>query len=178
MTGLEAGESVGGGTASRWLTGWRVYLQLADRLRDRITTGLYPAGTYLPSEASLSEEFRVARNTVRRALAVLVEENLVITVRSKGRLVLREEVRHLDREYLYQAIAVELRGQIISGDLPPAGRVPSERDLRHRYAASRSTVRQALGVLESDGLIVAVHGKGRFVRPDWEGRLKTSKSDP
>ncbi|GII89580.1 hypothetical protein Ssi03_75700 [Sphaerisporangium siamense] len=170
MSDSEDGGSAEGSTLRNWLTGWRVYLQLADRLRDRITTGLYPAGSYLPSEASLSQEFRVARNTVRRALRVLVEENLVASVRSKGHLVLREEVRHLDREYLYQAIAAELREQIESGRLPPAGKVTSERDLRLHYAASRTTVRQALQVLESDGLIVAVHGKGRFVRPDGEAR--------
>ncbi|MFC7384164.1 GntR family transcriptional regulator [Sphaerisporangium rhizosphaerae] len=178
MTDLEAGQPVGGGAVGRWLTGWRVYSQLADRLRERITSGAYPVGTYLPSETALSKEYGVARNTVRRALGVLVEENLLVTIRSKGYLVLREEIRHLDREYLYQAIAAELRAQIECGRLPLAGKVSSERDLRRHYAASRTTVRQALGVLESEGLIVAVHGKGRFVRPDWEGRLKTSKSDP
>ncbi|GAA1506347.1 hypothetical protein GCM10009677_43510 [Sphaerisporangium rubeum] len=164
-----------GGTVGRWLTGWRVYSQVADRVRERITVGVYPAGAYLPSETALGVEFGVARNTVRRALRVLVEEGIVVTVPSKGRLVLREEVRHVDREYLYQSIAAELRGRIASGELPPAGKVPSERDLRRHFAASRTTVRQALGLLEGEGLIVAVHGKGRFVRPDQERRIETSQ---
>jgi DNA-binding GntR family transcriptional regulator len=168
----------GAGKAGRWLTGWRVYSQLADRLRERISEGVYPAGTYLPSEAALSEEFGVARNTVRRALAVLVEEKLVATIRSKGRLVLEQEARNLDREYLYQSIAADLRAQIEAGELPPASKVPSEKELRQRYGASRTTVRQALGLLETEGMIVAVHGKGRFVVPDWQGRLKTSDSGP
>jgi DNA-binding GntR family transcriptional regulator len=175
VSDLAAGEPDKRGTAGRWLTGWRVYVQLADRVRDRVTAGVYPGGSYLPSEAALSTEFGVARNTARRALRVLVGENLVVAVPSKGYLVLREEIRHLDREYLYQTIAAELRTQIESGRLPPAGKVPSERDLRQHYAASRTTVRQALGLLEGEGLIVAVHGKGRFVRSDREGRLKTSE---
>lgn len=178
MTGLETDGPAGVGEVSRWLTGWRVYSQLADRLRGRIENGAFPAGTYLPSEAALSKEFGVARNTVRRALAVLVAERLVATIRSKGYLVLRQDLRDLDREYLYQSIAEELRAQIKSGELPPAGKVPSERDLGQHYAASRTTVRQALGVLEDDGLIVAVHGKGRFVRPDRQGRPETSNGDP
>ncbi|MEV6986828.1 GntR family transcriptional regulator [Sphaerisporangium sp. NPDC051017] len=170
MTGLGTDEPVAGGAVGRWLTGWRVYSQLADRLRDRITTNVYPAGTYLPSEADLSKEYGVARNTVRRALSVLVVEDLVVPIRSKGYLVLREEIRHLDREYLYQAIMADLRAQIESGRLPLAGKVPSEQTLRQQYAASRTTVRHALGVLEGEGLIVTVHGKGRFVRPDWATR--------
>ena len=56
---------------SRWLTGGLVYPQIADRLREKITSGEYPAGGALPSEAALVEEFHVARTTVRRGLAVL-----------------------------------------------------------------------------------------------------------
>lgn len=37
-----------------------------------------------------------------------------------------------------------------------------------RYGASRSTVRRGLSVIEAEGLVTAVHGKGRFV--DGSGR--------
>ncbi|MFD2357321.1 GntR family transcriptional regulator [Nonomuraea ferruginea] len=42
--------------------------------------------------------------------------------------------------------------------------MPSEAELRRRFTTSRNTVRQALAVLEHEGLIVAEHGRGRFVR--------------
>ncbi|MFC6679704.1 GntR family transcriptional regulator [Nonomuraea ferruginea] len=66
--------------------------------------------------------------------------------------------------YRYQEIASTLRGQIQSGDLAPGAALPSEAELRRRFTTSRNTVRQALAVLEHEGLIVAEHGRGRFVR--------------
>ncbi|MEV4173852.1 GntR family transcriptional regulator [Nonomuraea sp. NPDC049709] len=67
--------------------------------------------------------------------------------------------------YRYLAIAAELRARIERGELQPGSALPSEAALRRRYEASRNTVRQALAVLEHDGLVVAEHGRGRFVRP-------------
>ncbi|MGW0807168.1 GntR family transcriptional regulator [Nonomuraea sp. NPDC002799] len=148
---------------TRWLTGWRVYTQIVDRLRERIEVGMYPVGSMLPSEAALCAEFGVARNTVRRAMAVLEADGLIQTIPAKGRLVLGGD-KSRDEPYLYQAIARELREQIERGELAPGSAVPSESVLRRAHEVSRSTVRQALAVLEQEGLIVAEHGRGRFVR--------------
>lgn len=46
-------------------------------LRDRITRGVYPAQSALPTEEALCEEFGVSRITVRRALADLAAQGLV-----------------------------------------------------------------------------------------------------
>ncbi|MCK2213342.1 GntR family transcriptional regulator [Actinomadura sp. ATCC 31491] len=148
---------------NRWLTGWRVFTQIVDRLRERIEVDMYPVGSMLPSEAALCAEFGVARNTVRRALAVLEAEGLILTIPSKGRLVVGGD-KAKDEPYLYQAIAHELRGQIERRELEPGAALPSESCLRRRHGVSRSTVRQALDVLEQEGLIVSEHGRGRYVR--------------
>lgn len=84
----------------QWLTGWRVYTQLADQLRERIAAGTYPPGTALPSEAELCSEFGVARNTARRGLALLEGEGLIVTVPAKGRVVTGADLAAL---YRYQA---------------------------------------------------------------------------
>ncbi|WP_342743405.1 GntR family transcriptional regulator [Nonomuraea wenchangensis] len=147
--------------ASRgWLTGGRVYVQIADRVRERIRSGEFAPGQALPSEAELCREFGVARNTVRRGLAVLEEEGLLVTVPSKGRRVAAEGT---PTSYRYEVIAAWLREAIKAGDLPPGAQVPSEAVLRRRFTASRTTVRQALAVLEREGLVAAAHGRGRFV---------------
>jgi DNA-binding GntR family transcriptional regulator len=153
-----------------WLTGGRVYGQIADRLRERITTGVYPPGAALPSETALSAEFRVARNTIRRACRDLEAEGLIVTVPSKGRIVLSDAERPTVVPYRYQVIARNLHGRIASGEFGPGDALPSEAELRWLYEASRNTVRQAFAELEREGLIVSVHGKGRFVR----GRDETS----
>jgi DNA-binding GntR family transcriptional regulator len=145
-------------------SGYRVFPLIADRLRMRITSGRYPAGGYLPSEAELCAEFRVARNTVRRALGVLEEDGLIATIPSKGRLVRHRDDPAVAVPYLYAAIAAELRDRIRSGVLAVGAMLPSETDLRRRHGASRNTVRQAFTLLEREGLIITKQGKGRFVR--------------
>ncbi|GII56321.1 hypothetical protein Pth03_47100 [Planotetraspora thailandica] len=145
------------------LTGWRVYTQIADRVRERILTGLYAAGTSLPSEAALSAEFRVARNTVRRALRTLEADGLIVTAPSKGRIV-KTEGQEVTAVYRYQVIAGDLRRQIERGDLAPGDTVPSVAELRWLYDTSRNTVRQALAELQQEGLIMSRPGKRRFVR--------------
>src|SRR3954470_24970591 len=53
------------------------YRQLAAILRKRIHNGELPAGRRMPSEKDLHDEFGLARETVRRAMAVLRAEGLI-----------------------------------------------------------------------------------------------------
>lgn len=53
------------------------FRQLADILRDLITSGEWEPGRSLPGEAYLGGEHGVSQGTVRRALAVLAAEGLV-----------------------------------------------------------------------------------------------------
>lgn len=64
---------------------------------------------------------------------------------------------------LYQVINRDLSGQITSGSLPLGDRLPSESELAQHYGVSRMTVRQALGQLEAEGLVVRRRGAGTFV---------------
>lgn len=141
-------------------TAWGAYAQIADVLRQRIVSGDLAAGSRLPSEAALCEEFGVVRNTIRRALAALEDEQLIETLPGKGRVV-RGDV---PSQYEYDKIAADLRAQIERGDLAPGEALPSESALVERYGVARGTARQALAALETAGLVEAQHGKGRFVR--------------
>jgi GntR family transcriptional regulator len=64
----------------------------------------------------------------------------------------------------YLMIADELRVQIMSGEVPPGARLPGENELIRRYGVARMTARQALSVLQSEGLTVTRKGAGVFVR--------------
>jgi GntR family transcriptional regulator len=66
-------------------------------------------------------------------------------------------------EAMYRQIAEDLRGQIESGQLLPGQQLPTELELRQRYSASRNTIRDALKLLTTRGLIVARAGQGTFV---------------
>ncbi|MFG2898118.1 GntR family transcriptional regulator [Streptomyces zaomyceticus] len=66
---------------------------------------------------------------------------------------------------LRHAIADDLRTQIATGHLKAGERLPSEPQLAAQYKVSTATLRLALALLQAEGLIEKVHGKGNFVRP-------------
>lgn len=63
------------------------YLQLADIFRQRIARGVWKPGDMLPSIEMLMAEFSVARITVRQAIKLLSDENLVLPQRGRGTVV-------------------------------------------------------------------------------------------
>ena len=65
---------------------------------------------------------------------------------------------------VYRQIADDLRRKVRSGEYAPGHQLPSERELVDTYRASRVTVRQAIAVLRTEGLVEAQHGRGLFVR--------------
>ena len=74
-----------------------------------------------------------------------------------------------DREGLARGnifdLAVERLKRLIDGGTVSAGeKLPSERELVEQLGVSRSVVREALRVLESQGLIRIIQGKGVYVR--------------
>lgn len=64
----------------------------------------------------------------------------------------------------YMQIAETLRRRIVNGDLAPGFLLPSEAMLCEEFTVVRNTVRRALAVLEDEGLIETLPGKGRAVR--------------
>ena len=65
--------------------------QIARWLRARIEAGDYrPMLDPLPSENDLVETFNVARDTARRAIKVLRDERLIVTIPQRGSYVLQE----------------------------------------------------------------------------------------
>ena len=64
---------------------------------------------------------------------------------------------------LYARLRDELRAGILDGRLKPHDKLPSEAEMTAAHGVSRITVRQALGDLQKEGLIVRLQGKGAFV---------------
>jgi len=63
------------------------YRQILDTLRTRISNGAYPVGDRLPTDEALMSEFGVSRHTVRAAVQVLVDDDVVRRFRRKGSFV-------------------------------------------------------------------------------------------
>lgn len=67
------------------------------------------------------------------------------------------------RARLSDAIAEQIEGLIANGDLRPGDNLPSERDLSAQLDVSRPSLREALLILESRGLLHARRGGGYTV---------------
>lgn len=65
---------------------------------------------------------------------------------------------------VYKQIADHLRSDIEAGRLAAGERLPSESALVNEFEVAQGTIRQALQLLRSEGLVIAEQGKGVFVR--------------
>ena len=66
---------------------------------------------------------------------------------------------------IYEQLADQVKGQILSGVLPENEALPSVRALSASLKISALTVKKAYDKLEEDGFVVTVHGKGTYVAP-------------
>lgn len=66
---------------------------------------------------------------------------------------------------LYSRVATIIQNRIASGQYEPGERLPTEDELVQYYGVSKITVRNALSLLEAEGLITRTRGKGTFVAP-------------
>jgi GntR family transcriptional regulator len=66
--------------------------------------------------------------------------------------------------YYYQLQEI-LKEEIEAGRWAPGDLLPSEADLEHAFGISRTVIRKALDVLEGDGQVFRVKGKGTVVAP-------------
>lgn len=61
----------------------------------------------------------------------------------------------------YERIVEQIEDRVLRGQLAPGERLPSEREMMTQFAVGRSTVREALRVLESGGLVRSRPGDPR-----------------
>jgi len=66
-------------------------------------------------------------------------------------------------EPIYRQIAEDLRRQIETGELRPGEQLRTEIELRDHYSASRNTIRDAIKLLVTRGLVETRPGQGTFV---------------
>jgi GntR family transcriptional regulator len=64
-----------------------LYVQVADAVAARIASGELQPNRPIPSENRLTQEYGVARGTARKALDLLRERGLVVTVTGRGTFV-------------------------------------------------------------------------------------------
>jgi len=64
------------------------------------------------------------------------------------------------------ALFAKFEGRIVSGQLAPGQRLPSQKDIAAEEEVSRTVVREAVARLQAQGYAQARHGSGVYVSPD------------
>jgi GntR family transcriptional regulator len=73
------------------------------------------------------------------------------------------EIDYGGREFPYRQLAAHIRARIASGEYPPGRMIPSIQRLVQETGLSVMAIRRAVAVLEAEGLVEIVRGRGTFV---------------
>jgi len=116
------------------------YLRIYTELRDRVSSGRWPAGHPLPAQRELAAEFGVSVMTLRQALQLLADDGLIGTRHGSGTFVAQRyasDVGHL------RSFATDLAGQgaEISTRLLAAGIVTAPQDVDARLGGPGDVLR-------------------------------------
>ena len=71
-------------------------------------------------------------------------------------------------------IAEQIRSSILAGEFAPGDKLPPERELAEMFGVSRPSVREALNLLASSGLVMSYQGGGTIVK----SLVETSSANP
>ena len=93
-----------------------LYLQLKNKVKKDIRTGLLKPGDKLPSEMQMQKEYNMSRVTVRNAMAELEVEGYIIKVQGKGSFVAQSDMLRLPIGVT--SFTEDARMQYGSSDLP------------------------------------------------------------
>jgi GntR family transcriptional regulator len=85
-------------------------------------------------------------------------------VRRVNEGVLTDRVDPTSDRSVYKQIADFFRSAIARGELHQGDQLPSEAQLMQYYGVARMTIRNAMKLLQDEGLVVAEHGRGVYVR--------------
>lgn len=75
-----------------------------------------------------------------------------------------EILRPMTKDTLALRVADAIKAYIVSENLSPGAKLPSERNLSELLAVSRNVVREGLSILVAEGVIIKKPGKGIFLR--------------
>lgn len=84
------------------------------------------------------------------------------------------DIKPVRRLKVSDSVAAQLEQLITRGDIRPGEKLPPERVLAERFGVGRSSMREAIRVVEASGLLRTDHGRGVFVVSDKKAMPKLS----
>lgn len=78
--------------------------------------------------------------------------------------------------YIYESVINQILDMLKTGEIKAGDKLPSERDLSKKLCIGRSSLREALRILESKGIIISKQGNGRFIREPRDSDIFNSEN--
>ncbi|MGL4605890.1 MAG: GntR family transcriptional regulator [Eubacteriaceae bacterium] len=103
-----------------------LYLDIVNDIKGKIEKGILKPGDLLPSENEMSEQFDVSRTTLRKSLALLVNEKYIYTIPGKGNYVCEPTSNHY--QFYFDEID-SLKGEVEEVKLMSVGVISPGRKL-------------------------------------------------
>lgn len=108
----------------------------------------------------------------KKPVARTVPHETVLPLRKSA----AQSARKLGRDKLYVTVVEALEAQILSGELPVGERLPAEAEIAQTFNISTRSVREAIQILETKGLVRRRHGERATVVRDDVGEFLDSLS--
>lgn len=137
-----------------------LYIQLKNVLLDQIKSGIWKEKDQIPTELELMESYHLGRDTVRKAVSILVQEGYLIKRRGKGTFVAKTQFSIgfeplISLRYILQArgleetnIVLEQSVGIISPESANRARIPQKEEVM-RIMRIREVEGRPLAIEES-----------------------------
>ena len=84
-------------------------------------------------------------------------------------------INHTSVQPIYEQIVSQIKDKIMHGELIEDTMLPSVRTLAKEQKVSALTVKKAYDLLEEEGFVVTVHGKGSFVAAATQSQMLEEK---
>ena len=84
-------------------------------------------------------------------------------------------INHSSMQPIYEQIVEQIKSRVMHGELKEDTALPSVRTLAKELKVSALTVKKAYDVLEEEGFVNTVHGKGSFVAFASQGLMLEEK---
>jgi len=88
------------------------YQTIAEDLRVQIETGRYAGASSLPTEFEICGCYKISRRTARKALAILVEEGMIVRRQGSGSRIVRRKPPAANRRMTVAVIPTYIAGYI------------------------------------------------------------------
>lgn len=119
-----------------------IYIQIHNKIRDRIEKGVWKVGERLPSERELSSEFGVSRMTLRQAIQTLADEGILERKVGSGTYVANQKVQE-------KMSGITSFTEIIKKQ----GKEPSSKTVSYRIKQANSRELEALQLEEPSNIL-------------------------